>query len=222
MSQYVKELVAAISAAVVADLAQGGQLPLTVRRDGSAGRILLGRQHDFDQSDAPRIIFVPVKNEFGPKDLSDGGPNAARLRPQTERVIGTNKVTFEVECWGRGVPDATGGTSPDDDYNATMALAESVLAMVHITCVGSYAFDGGSWVDGDKNESHHIRRGRYFVFNLTLNTPIFARTLPANLLSPVPAPNPPSNYVTPGTTRGETLTLTNPAGTSGTETITGA
>lgn len=209
----VVQLVQLISDAVVSDLSTGGQLSLSLLPDGSAGKILLGKQHDYEHTDAPRIIFTPMGSEFGPRDIAAPVPQ----RPMTERVIGTDSTTFQVRCWGRGVNDAYGSTSPDADYDATRSLYQSILSMVHITCSGCYEFGKGTWTDDAKN----IRRGREFVFELTLATPIYARSPLANLASPVPAANPPSNYVTPGTTKGETVTIVDPTGSpTGSVTIT--
>lgn len=209
------DLVAAISTAVVADLAAGGQLPLTSLSNGAAGAILVGKEHDYEQTDAPRIIFTPIKSEFGAKDLAAPSP----LRPMTERVIGSDMTTFEVRCWGRGLADVTGGTSPAADIDATRALYQSVLSMIHATCVGCYEFGAGEWLDSSGKESLHVRRGREFVFKVTINTPIYARTARSNLASPVVSLDPPSNYVPSGTVRGETVTFNDATGTGGTVTI---
>ena len=207
----INALVTAISNAVVSDLASGGQLPLTPNLSGAPGAILLGPHHDFANSDAPRIIFTPTKSSFGPKSIA--APTT--LRPMTERVIGTEIVHFQVRVWGRGVVDTTGGTLSSADYDATQILYQSLYGQVHALCAGNYEWSSLTWTD----ITLHTRRGREAVIDLALHTPIYARTALQNLASPVPGPNPPSNYVPAGTVRNETITFTNPGGTSGTQTI---
>lgn len=204
-------LVAALSSSVVAGLTNSGQFPLT------DGAVLLGKQHDYEHSDAPRIIFTPIKSTFGAKDVS------SRLaidstHPAFERVIGAEMVTFEVRCWGRGPADATGGTDPNADYDATQALYQQVIASVNEIALGCYDVGAGEWNDDVIN----VRRGREFVFQLSINTPVYERLTLANLGSPVPAPNPPSNYVPAGTTNhngGTVVTLTDLSGNTGGQNI---
>lgn len=204
-------LVAAISTHINAGLSASGNFPLV------DGGVLLGKQHDYEHSDAPRIIFTPIKSTFGAKDVSSRLPIDS-THPPFERVIGSEMVMFEVRCWGRGPVDATGGTSPDADYDGTQALYQQVVASVNELALGCYEAGSGEWTDDTKN----VRRGREFVFQLSINTPVYARLPLANLGSPVPAANPPSNYVPAGTTNhngGEVVTLTDTTGNTGSQTI---
>lgn len=209
-------LVAALSDAVVTGLNKGGQLSLCPLPDGSPGKILLGKQHDYEHADAPRIIFTPVSSTFGPKDVAS--PFAVDARhPAYERVIGTETVTFEVRCWGRGVNDATGSTSPDADYDATQALYQCVAGVVDAMCLGCYDLGSGVWTD----VTGHVRRGREFVFQMSIATPVYARLALANPSSPVPAPTPPANYANPEVTNhgGTVVTINDSAGKTGSQTI---
>lgn len=171
----IKDLVAAISDEVVSALAEANYPDLV------DGGILLGRQYQMEQSAPPRIIFTPMGSEFPMKDVynasptSSGGYTAEQLRQLKNRSIGTDKITFEVRCWG-----VSSDQEPDDDYDFTQALYHQVFRTIQMMARGSAEFSGGKWTDSTYNSGQLVRDGREFVFNVTFGTPILA------LLEPLP------------------------------------
>jgi hypothetical protein len=170
------QIVSAISEVVVDLLADAGYAPLT------DGKILLGRQHHAEHSAPPRIVIIPLKSTFGPKDVYSAsrvaqnhpyGPEAlAQIR---QRSIATDRVTFEVRCWGvspKAEPD------PDDDIDVTQALYQAVIEATHLLLVGSYELGRGEWIDAREGTTQHVHLGREFVFELTVATPVLDKLLP--------------------------------------------
>src|ERR1700749_1026164 len=104
-------LVSQISTDVVTDLAAAGYPALI------DGKILLGKQFQFEQSAPPRIIFTPVNSDFPTKDVYNASPTgqsgytAEQLAQNRNRSILSDMINFEVRCWGVS-PDQ----DPDNDY----------------------------------------------------------------------------------------------------------
>lgn len=170
------QLVSALSDAVVELLAEAGYAPLT------DGKILLGRQHQAEHSAPPRIVIVPLKSTFGPKDaysasrVAQSQPYAAEALAQIrQRSIATERVTFEVRCWGVS-PEAE--PDFDDDIDVTQALYQAVIEAVHMLLVGSYELGRGEWIDAREGTTQHVHLGREFVFELTVATPVLDKLLP--------------------------------------------
>lgn len=165
----IKELIAEISTAVVAALSAANYPALV------DGKILIGRQFQFEQSAPPRIIFTPVSSEFPMKDvynvsrLNQGGYTVEQLRQMTNRSILSDKITFEVRCWG-----VSSDQDPDDDYDYTQALYHQVIRSILELARGSAEFTAGKWTDATFNSGQLVRDGREFVFNATFGTPILA------------------------------------------------
>ena len=113
MAYGIVALVSAISSDVTTALAASGYPPLT---DGS---ILLGRQHQYEQSAPPRIIMTPVKSRFRARDSSSvswlmppspgGGPNpGVGLRAVLMTQLGTGYTGASVAFSGGGGTGAAG------------------------------------------------------------------------------------------------------------------
>jgi hypothetical protein len=101
----------ALNTDVVAALAAGGYPAL------SDGAILFGPASVYQHSRPPRIIVTPKGGAFSAPDLYSRG-NAAEKREQIGTpVVHSERVTFEVRCWG-GVDAASQIT----DYDLTRAL----------------------------------------------------------------------------------------------------
>lgn len=209
-----EDIIAAISTDVVSSLATAGYPALTTALGASAGAILVGRQAQADETAPPRILFVPMQSSFGAKDIYNQSPAAglrsASHRLQTQqRAILSERITFEVRCWGV----AGGGYATD--FGATWALYRQVIASTWLVC-GPFTTNGisaenGTWVDSNYGESQFVVRGREFVFGLTFPMPVLDSIQAATATVPIrPA----------GTTTASTgVTMTNPSGSTGTETV---
>ena len=163
-------LVAAISTDVVTELAAAGYPALT------DAAILLGRQFQFEQSAPPRIVFTPTSSDFPMKDVynrsltGQGGYTAEQLLQMSNPSFRSERVTFEVRCWG-----VSSDQDPEDDYDYTQALYQQVIRSVHMLTNGSYEIGKGSWTDATFSSGQLVRDGREFVFQLTFDTPILSR-----------------------------------------------
>jgi hypothetical protein len=165
-SQGIAALVAAISTEVVARLALGGYTALT------DGAILVGRQHVFEASAAPRIVFVPVGSKFGPKDPTAPDPTTEEGRfARAARSIATEMIQFEVHVWGR---DAT---LVDRDYDAAQVLYQCVMQSMCKLAEGCYVVSAGRWTSGREQGTQLARSGQEFVFGLDIATPVLDELL---------------------------------------------
>lgn len=167
------QIVSTISDSVVAGLAAAGYPALV------DGKILLGREHVAEQGAPPRIIFIPTRSTFGPRDPASAANVATnssayspeRLAQVRQRSVATEFVTFEVRCWGAfnlAAPD------PAADYDVTQALYQQVVISTHLLTEGVYKLEGGTWSD----ETLIDVAGREFVFAITLATPVLDTLLP--------------------------------------------
>jgi hypothetical protein len=162
------QIISAISAVVVANLAAAGYPALT------DGGIVIGTAAEFEQGDAPRIIFDPSPgSKFQAPEWYSASAmihTAERERQIATRTIAGDNVSFSVHCWGAGLD----GTIVDD-YDVTRALYHAVRAAVHAVAPGAYQIeDSGKYRTG----TNIVRRGRWFTFNLTLYTPILTQLTP--------------------------------------------
>lgn len=182
MSYGIVALVSAISTAVTTALAAASYPALT------DGKILLGRQHQYEGSAPPRIIFTPMSSRWAAKlpasasNIATNAPYSPEGKAQiAQRAILSEYVTFEVSCWG-----SAGGTSgqtgnPDDDFIVTMALYQAVIQQTHLMSVGSYdviSAGGGKWRQSQPTSTQLNVYGQEFVFGLTLAIPVLDRLLP--------------------------------------------
>lgn len=185
MATGIVALVSAISDAVVASLEEA-ELP-----ELSEGKILLGRQHQYGEAMPPRIIFIPLGSKFGPRNITSAapvatnlsGPDAERLAMLHQPAIGTEKVRFEVRCWGQSEDE-----DADEDFDCTQTLYRKVVLCVHKLCLGVYDLGDLTWTDSQIANPQHVRAGREAVFTLTIDTPVLDDTIgtaPSNT-RPVP------------------------------------
>lgn len=142
------------------------------------GRILLGREHIYEQSAPPRVVFVPTVGKFAGKDvynasLTAGYPSAEVRRQNQLRSIRAEHTLFEVHVWGAAVtPD------PADDFDATQVLYHQVIRTAQVIAAGTYELSDGRWMDQDANASQLVKSGHEFVFGLALGTPVLDRLIP--------------------------------------------
>ena len=140
------------------------------------GRILMGRQHVFEASSAPRVVFVPMKSVWGPKSTYNRSPVAtSRTTPNPEaqvqnanRSIRTETPNFEVHVWGvANPPDPEGG-----DFDVTQMLYQQLVRTMQHLAPGNYNITDGEWVDQKPTGSQLVRYGHEFVFGVTFDTPV--------------------------------------------------
>ena len=170
-------IVNAISTDVVAALAAAGYPALNTLQDGSAGKILLGRQRQFEQGSPNRIIFIPIGSDFTAKSPANPSPastpntyNAEALRQNQQRSIRSDNVAFEVRVWGVGA-------NPDDSFDVTQAYYHQVIISVHKLTAGAYELAAGKWTDSSLQSSQMIVDGREFVFGIKFSTPVLGELL---------------------------------------------
>lgn len=173
------------------------------------GRILTGRQHVFEASFAPRIVFVPVSSKWGPKSVYNrsnvqGAPSAEQLRQNQIRSLRTETTVFETHVWGvASPPDPEGG-----DFDATQILYHQLVRSLHLLAPGNYNITDGIFADQQASGSQLIRAGHEFVFEVTFDTPVLDRLLPYAPPGTVPGPIVDGVYPGPG------VYLQNPGGGS--------
>ena len=169
-------LVSAISDTVVANLASAGYPALT------DGAILLGRQHQSEQSSPPRIIFVPLGSTWGPRSPSSpsnvqagGGYTNDQRAIAAQRPVLSEMQRFEVRCWG-----AADTGNVDDDIAFTQALYQAVILAVHLRAVGSCDLEhgqAGQWVQANIKNTQLSVSGQEFVFTLGIAVPVLDKLL---------------------------------------------
>lgn len=143
------------------------------------GRILIGRQHVFEASAAPRIVFVPVSSKWGPKSVYNrssvqGAPSAEQLRQNQIRSLRTETTYFETHVWGIATPpDPEGG-----DFDATQVLYQQLVRSLHLLAPGNYNITDGTFSDQAASGSQLVRAGHEFVFGVTFDTPVLDKLLP--------------------------------------------
>lgn len=119
MSYGIVALVSAISANIVAALANAGYPTLT------DGKVLLGRQHQFEQSAPPRIIWTPVSSIFTPRAVS----SASYLQPAaTGGNAGQGVPIRSVTLRSRGAGYTSAPTITFTGVTGTGAAATAVVS----------------------------------------------------------------------------------------------
>lgn len=169
----VSALISAISADMVTRLAA-----LTHSITLTDGRILIGRQHIYEQSAPPRIVMIPIRSSFGPRAMYNrsqvtGYPSSELVHQWVQRSVATERMSFEVHVWGQAnPPDAEGG-----DFDATQVLYQTLILSCHYLMVGSVEFTSLVWTDQQTSGSQLIKAGHEAVFGLTIDTPVLDTTL---------------------------------------------
>ncbi len=154
------------------------------------GKIQLGRQRvGFNQA-SPQIIFVPVGGDFAERDQGSTAnvsyeavntvemTTAQRAAMSAPSVL-TNKVSFEVRCWGCAVPP-----DPDENFRATEVLRDMLILAVDGGPPsppgqdsiggfrGMYTCSRGIWEDQKIGATADAKLGHMYVFTLTIDTPV--------------------------------------------------
>jgi hypothetical protein len=162
-------LVNAISTDVISKLA-GLQTPVSL----TDGTILVGRVHVMENSMANRIVMVPVRSNFAPRDMPSksnvkGNPIPELLAQWATRSLLTEKLMFEVHVWGQAVPPDpnTGG-----DFDATQLLYQTFVQSCHDLMVGAFELSQLVWTDQKSSSASLLKSGSEAVFGLTVYTPI--------------------------------------------------
>jgi hypothetical protein len=149
------------------------------------GSILVGREHLLEASAPPRIVFVPLRSSFSAKSPANRR-NSASLgelnRQIQQRPIETEEIFFEVHSWGQANPP-----DPAGDFDATQALYQSVIQVVHAIAEGVHEFSSGGWTDQAPNATQLVKAGHEHVFGLSLKTPILDVLTPFIPVGTVPS-----------------------------------
>jgi hypothetical protein len=160
------DLVSAISDDVIAKLAAAGYPALV------DGKILLGSQHLAELSAAPRVVFVPTKSKFAPRDPTAKDLTSAEGRLMIQqRPIASEIVVFEVHCWGQS-------STVDADYDITQALYQCIMMSLHDLCEGCYKVTDGKWTGSAGTATQLGRAGLEYVFGVEIATPVLDELLP--------------------------------------------
>lgn len=164
---YLATIINEISNDVVAALAAASYPPLT------DGAIVVGTAAEFEQGDAPRIIFDPTPGSklHSPEYYSAEQDFLGERRVQNAlRTIAGEDVMFAVHCWGAA---DTGVVV--DDYDVTRGLYHAVRAVLQKRLPGEHAIDEtGKYRTG----TNLRRRGRWYTFGVTIFTPVLSGLLP--------------------------------------------
>lgn len=210
----IKTIIQDISDDVVAALAAASYPPLTPYADGTEGNIRVGTEANNENTSPPRIIFEPMGSTFTPPEYFSASTSLAtteRRNQKAFRPIFSDALKFKVRCWG-----ASPIADQADDYDVTRALYHQVLASCQKVLKRSFSVSSGEFTDnGNVN-----RKGREFVFELVIYTPILDALAPYALENNTPAElsvereklYAPSNVVADGE-----LTMIRPDGSSETE-----
>jgi hypothetical protein len=148
-----------------------------VKKAFTDGRILLGRQHSYEASSPPRVVFIPLRTTWKPKAVynasrASGFPSAEFTRQLHQRSIRTDEVLFEVHVWGADSPP-----DPDIDFNITQVLYQQIVQSAHLLMPGTYELENGQWQDQQADASQLIKEGHLFVFGLAIGTPVLDKAL---------------------------------------------
>lgn len=176
-------LVAALSIDVVARLA-GLATPLTL----TYGRVLLSKNHVYENGAPNRVVMIPKLSEFGAKDVSSasnvqGYPSAEIQTEWVSHTIGTEFPTFLCQCWGQAnPPDPDGG-----DYDVTQVLYQTLMASAHaLVSGGRVSFTRGIWVNQKPDGTTLDVAGAVFEFGVRFDTPVIDVQASGSIVSATP------------------------------------
>jgi hypothetical protein len=171
-------IVSAISDEVVSRLATAGYPQLT------DGKILLGRQHLFEQSSPPRIVMYPKRGAYRAKDPSSAAVltlnnpySPERLAEISQLPIFTEDLTFAVHCWGAQPNPSDPDTILDDNYDFTRTLEHTVIAAADYLMRGIVWPLDGDWTNARPNATQLDALGWEYVFGLKIATPVLQTIL---------------------------------------------
>jgi hypothetical protein len=134
------------------------------------GRILVGREHIGESSAAPRVVFVPLRLAFGPRDdasswTADAMSEGETDREELNRTIASERITYEVHAWGKAATSLS-------SFTATARIVHQVIRSAHLRCAGVYEPGNGDWLDQHEGAPQRLKYGHEVVFSLTLAAPI--------------------------------------------------
>lgn len=150
----------------------------TCSRAFADGRIQVGEEHLYEQMAPPRVVFVPRRSKFEAKLVTNARTIASVLEQQREeaaRSLRTEIVMFEVHAWGGMIEAAD---DPRAGFNLAQILYQQIIRSAHLRGAGVIHPDGGEWADQRPDATQIAKRGREFVFEIGIRTPIPDRTLP--------------------------------------------
>jgi hypothetical protein len=190
----------AMSTNLIARLAAAGYPPL------ADGKILLGKQNDYQAGSPPRVILTPTGSPFAPVDVYSLEPglvsDEGRAQNQ-QQAIWTELLVFECRCWAKSA-SVDPAAVRDDEYDQTQALYHAVLQSLREVC-GPFTDGGvmpskGSWTDATFGAAQQMAFGREFVFGFQVPIPILDTLYP---------------YAPPDVAASTSTTLTRPDGVTG-------
>ena len=168
------DLVSTISGNFEAKWAAAGYPALT------DSHILLGRQHLYESSSPPRVVFVPIAAKFATKDpavraqVATYPDDQLRLIAQ-QRAIATEIIQFEVHCWGIS---ASSTDAAHLGYDVTQAIYHCLIQTLHDIAEGCYVVSTGRWTTGTQAATQLDLAGQEFVFVVEIATPVLDVLLP--------------------------------------------
>lgn len=178
------EVVRVISNNVIEALAAAGYPPLCPLPDGTAGKILMGRQRQFEQHAPPRIILTPTASVFSGVDVYSNQPTPAGVENRLQHqygALGTEFVRFECRCWGASA-NADPKVVRDDDYDRTQVLYQTLIRAIRDACgpftKGGVELENGGWTDATFQAPQEMVYGREFVFGVKIPTPLLDKLYP--------------------------------------------
>lgn len=139
------------------------------------GAILVGKEYVTENTFAPRIVFVPLRTTYGPRDVTSSFTAAAIAdgeveRERTMRSVATTVWWYEVHVWGIAPPGAV--ELGKRSFGHTEALHHQVIRSAHARCKACYELGSGTWLDQVDGAPQRIKGGHELVFQLGLSAPV--------------------------------------------------
>lgn len=182
----------ALSSQLIKRITAASYPVLTPAPDGTAGKILLGRQEQFGTSAPPRVIMTPLGSPaFGGAQAFSATPGMGSSEGRlqiVQRPLLTEFQRFEFRCWGRS-PSADPTVMRDDDFTYTEALYEMLMQAMVAPAIenntgpavlgpmtnGGWTIESGAWTDASFDASQSLGLGREYVFTIRVAKPILDR-----------------------------------------------
>ena len=99
-------------------------------------------------------------------------PTAEQMAIWAQRSLYTDVAVFEVHCWSQAAPP-----DEDEDFDASQALYQTVIAQCHLTVPGSFKPTSGIWTDSKPGATQIMLAGHEFVFTCEFRTPLLDAAL---------------------------------------------
>jgi hypothetical protein len=147
----------------------------TVSKAMLDGRILVGKEYVTENSFAPKIVMVPLRTTYGPRDVTSSFTAAAIAdeeldRERTARSVATTVWWYEVHVWGIAPPGTV--ELGKRSFGYAEALHHQVISSAHARCKGCYELGSGTWIDQVDGAPQRIKGGHELVFQLGLSAPV--------------------------------------------------